>query len=94
MSCSQRGTAPSKCVHFHCPPFGEMFQVGHGNQKFWSSVESHEFLVRVGSEAFRRLYKAPTPLFSVAGSLMKAKYSDWRWSTEQARHRWQNLRQR
>jgi hypothetical protein len=25
---------------------------------------------------------------------MKAKYSDWRWSTEQARHRWQNLRQK
>jgi hypothetical protein len=41
------------------PPLGEMFQVRHGNQKFWSSVESHEFLVLVGSEAFRRQYKAP-----------------------------------
>jgi hypothetical protein len=59
MTCSQRGTALSKCFRFRCPPFGEKFQVGHGNQKFWSSVESHEFLVRVGSEAFRRLYRAP-----------------------------------
>jgi hypothetical protein len=59
MSCSHRGTALSKCFRFRCPPFGEKFQVGHGNQKFWSSVESHEFLVGVGSEAFRRQYKAP-----------------------------------
>jgi hypothetical protein len=89
------GNCSKQVLPLPLPPIGEKFEVGHGNQKCWTSVESHEFLVLVGSEAFRRQYKAPNALiFGRWVDEMKAKCSDWRWSTDQARHRWQNLRKK